>query len=57
MIFVSVRHVLIKTIIHLSVDESPRYIPCCLAVWWISTTIHLHFGELVFKVKIQKLPS
>ena len=33
-----------KTIIHLSVSESPGYLPRRFAQQ-ISTTIHLHFGE------------
>ena len=34
-----------KTIIHLSVGESGGYLPRSFAAQWISTTIHLHFGE------------
>ena len=34
-----------KTIIHLSVGESGRYLPRYFAAWQISATIHLHFGE------------
>ena len=34
-----------KTIIHLSVGESGRYLSRCFAARQISTTTHLHFGE------------
>ena len=34
-----------KTIIHLSVGESGGYLPRSFVAQWISTTIHLHFGE------------
>ena len=34
-----------KTFIHLSVSESGGYLPCRFVPRYISTSIHLHFGE------------
>ena len=43
----SARVVYTKTIIHLSVGESGRYLPRRFAARQISTTIQLHFSEYI----------